>query len=239
MVREYCPELADTGVVDDCWTGYDTENELQLIAVTTSPTFLPPEMDTIPVVPVAPPATPPGPLAAFPPAVAAYRAACPGLLAAVYVEDCWTGYVGEVLQVVVETASPALIPPTIETWPTVIVPPPPAAPPPGAPSTSAPVPAAPPPQSAPPAAPPAADPPLLDLRPLLALPGVVGAGRGTDYLVVTTTNPAVVPATFGGLPVRIEDLSASLSRSTSRDTTSRIVNRFSFRHAPVAPKPTN
>lgn len=256
VVREYCPELADTGVIEDCWTGYDEADTLQIIVVTAQPTLLPTEMDTIPVVTVAPPAAPPGPLASFPKTVDAYRTVCPGLLAAVSVEDCWTGYVGEVLHVVVMTDSPALIPTTLETLPTVIVPPPPAPPPESEPSTSgsssqgttpatssgagqgspgSSVSGAQQSEKSPPA------PAPLDLGPLLALPGVLGVGREADHLVVETTEPGRVPATFGGLPVRIADLSALLPRSASRDTATSysFVTTYAYTYKQAPPKSTD
>ena len=123
VYREYCPELMDEAHVADCWTGYD-EEELHIVAVTDMPTLIPSEMDMIPVLTVAPPAMPPAPLAAWPRAVEVYRASCPGLVAEVHVEDCWTGYVGEELHLVVVTDSPDLIPAEVDTIPTITMVPP-------------------------------------------------------------------------------------------------------------------
>ena len=123
VYREYCPELTYEAYVEDCWTGY-TDEEVRIVAVTDTPTLVPTEMDMIPVLTVAPPAPPPAPLAALPWAVEVYRIVCPALVNEVYIEDCWTGHVGEALHIVVMTDTPALIPPTIDTIPTITIAPP-------------------------------------------------------------------------------------------------------------------
>ena len=118
VYREYCPELTEEAHIEDCWTGYD-EEELHLVLVTDMPTLVPSEQDTIPILTAAPPSTPPAPLTVLPQAVEVYRASCPGLVAEVYVEDCWTGYVGKELHLVVVTDSPDLVPAEIGTIPTI------------------------------------------------------------------------------------------------------------------------
>lgn len=123
VYREYCPELTDEAHIEDCWTGYD-EEELHLVVVTGMPTLVPSEQDTIPILTAAPPSTPPAPLAELPWAVEVYRASCPGLLAEVHVEDCWTGYVGEELHLVVVTDSPDLVPSAVDSIPTLTLAPP-------------------------------------------------------------------------------------------------------------------
>lgn len=123
VYREYCPELTYESYVADCWTGYADE-ELHIVAVTDTPTLVPAEMDLIPILTVAPPATSPAPLAALPQAVEVYRAVCPALVDEVYIEDCWTGYVDEALHIVVMTDTPALIPAQIGTIPTLTIAPP-------------------------------------------------------------------------------------------------------------------
>ena len=123
VYREYCPELTEEAHIEDCWTGYD-EEELHLVVVTDMPTLVPSEQDTIPILTAAPPSTPPAPLTALPRAVEVYRASCPALLAEVHVEDCWTGYVGEELHLVVVTDSPDLIPAEVGSIPTITMAPP-------------------------------------------------------------------------------------------------------------------
>ena len=123
VYREYCPELTYEAYVADCWTGY-TDEEVRIVAVTDTPTLVPTEMDMITVLTVAPPAPPPAPLTALPRAVEVYRAVCPALVDEVYIEDCWTGYVGEALYIVVMTDTPALIPTQIDTIPTLTIAPP-------------------------------------------------------------------------------------------------------------------
>ncbi len=243
VYREYCPELTDEAHIEDCWTGYD-EEELHLVVVTDMPTLVPAERDTIEILTVAPPSTPPAPLTALPQAVKVYRASCPGLVAEVYVEDCWTGYVDEELHLVVVTDSPDLIPSEVDSIPTLTMPPP--SDPPteddadnseansqgtGAASSgasgqgnakssssgtqqsgkstkstegsSAET------QQNPPIAgiPYATAAEIFSRQPFNALDGVWDVRLEADGIVVRTTQPALVPATFEGLPVRTELIS--------------------------------
>ena len=58
VYRAHCPGLTGEAHIDDCWTGYVGE-ELHLVVMTEQPAPLSTEIDTISVLPEAPPPTPP------------------------------------------------------------------------------------------------------------------------------------------------------------------------------------
>ena len=206
VYREYCPELVDEGHIEDCWTGYDEEEELHIVVVTDMPTLVPAEMDMIPILTAAPPSTPPAPLAALPRAVEVYRASCPAFLAEVYVVDCWTGYVDEELHIAVVTDSPALVPAEVDSIPTITMPPP--APPTedgsDNPESSSPPPSTEPQNPSIAGIPYATAIEILRRQNFMAVAGVISVGLDANGIVVTTNQPALVPSTFEGLPVRTE-----------------------------------
>ena len=221
VYREYCPELTDEAYIEDCWTGYVAE-ELHLVVVTDTPTLVSSGLDTIPILTTPPPSSPPAPLASLPHAVEVYRAYCPELLDEVGIEDCWTGYVGEELRLVVVTDTPETIPSEQDLIPILTIAPPPPAPPiepkqgsqEASPLSSSPASSArqnaensaPQPGSSIAGIPYATAMEILRRQTFMTMAGVISVWLDANGIVVLTDQPDLIPSTFEGLPVRTEAL---------------------------------